>query len=296
MFQLLNPGECRGSAIPIYVKIYQERNISFPKNSTKGRCIVMRNTISKNKKLMVSIPTLVVALLVVLILSLTSCRKSENKPSEMAATDTDAVVTTEEVKNDTDAGKKDESSKDDKKTTEEKTTEEMSTETIGKEKTTESVSHSPSDKKENKTDSKKEGSQSNSGSTTTGTSTGTSTGSATSNTGGSSSGNTNQGVSGTQASSPVWHEPVVEKKWVVDTPAWDEEFPVYETRYREVCGLCGGYMYSEDDIINHFTTVHPREAGSWYDESYQVQTGTYTVHHDEIGHWEEVVIKEGYWE
>lgn len=252
----------------------------------------MRNTISKNKKLMVSILTLVVTLLVVLILSLTSCRKSENKPSEAIATDTDAVVTTEEVKDDTDAGKKDESSKDDKKTTEEKTTEEMSTETIGKEKTTESVSHSPSDKKENKTDSKKEGSQSNSGSTTTGTSTGNEA----SNTGGSSSGNTNQGVSGTQASSPVWHEPVVEKKWVVDTPAWDEEFPVYETRYREVCGLCGAYMYSDEDIYNHKKTFHSNEAGSHYDESYQVQTGTYTVHHDEEGHWEEVVIKEGYWE
>ena len=167
----------------------------------------------------------------------------------------------------------------------------MSTETIGKEKTTESVSHSPSDKKENKTDSKKEGSQSNSGSTTTGTSTGTSTGSATSNTGGSSSGNTNQGVSGTQASSPVWHEPVVEKKWVVDTPAWDEEFPVYETRVRMVCRLCGGYMYSQSDIDNH-----PCSPQSDYDEPYQVQTGTTTIHHDEVGHWEEVVIKEGYWE
>lgn len=68
--------------------------------------------------------------------------------------------------------------------------------------------------------------------------------------------------------------------WVVDTPAWDEEVPVYETRIRWICTGCGGYMYTQEDVDNH------RCNASWYSDTYSVQTGTQTIHHAEVGHWE----------
>lgn len=68
--------------------------------------------------------------------------------------------------------------------------------------------------------------------------------------------------------------------WVVDQAAYDEEVPVYETRCRWICTGCGGYMYSQADIDDHPCIA------SWYSDIYDVQVGTKTVHHDEVGHWE----------
>ena len=68
--------------------------------------------------------------------------------------------------------------------------------------------------------------------------------------------------------------------WVVDEPAWDETYPVYETRCREKCVGCGGYMYTQEDVDNHPCVA------SWYTDYYDVQVGTETIHHDEVGHWE----------
>lgn len=64
----------------------------------------------------------------------------------------------------------------------------------------------------------------------------------------------------------------------------DEEYPVYETRCREKCRNCGGYMYSQSDIDNH--PCYSQVASNWYTEYYDVQVGTETIHHDEVGHWE----------
>ena len=37
--------------------------------------------------------------------------------------------------------------------------------------------------------------------------------------------------------------------------------------------------------------------GGYNSKYIQEQTGTntHTVHHDEVGHWEDVLVKEGYW-
>ena len=70
-----------------------------------------------------------------------------------------------------------------------------------------------------------------------------------------------------------------QRVWVVD-----EEYPVYETRCREKCRNCGGYMYSQSDIDNH--PCYSQVASNWYTEYYDVQVGTETIHHDEVGHWE----------
>ncbi len=88
----------------------------------------------------------------------------------------------------------------------------------------------------------------------------------------------------------TWHEPVYENVWVVDEEAWTETYPVYETRVRIVCYGCGCYMYTQDEVSNH-----PCLAG-YYDETYQVQVGTETESHPEVGHWEQKLVKDGYWE
>ena len=79
---------------------------------------------------------------------------------------------------------------------------------------------------------------------------------------------------------PATTEAQKKQVWVVDQAAYDEEVPVYETRCRWICTGCGGYMYSQADIDDHPCIA------SWYSDIYDVQVGTKTVHHDEVGHWE----------
>ena len=100
---------------------------------------------------------------------------------------------------------------------------------------------------------------------------------------------------------PVWHDPVYEKKWVVDQAAWDETVsePIYEMVEKAICNGCGaditnnidGHIYSALESGNY-------NCGGWHSEWIQEQTGTntHTIHHDEVGHWEEVLVQEGYWE
>lgn len=93
----------------------------------------------------------------------------------------------------------------------------------------------------------------------------------------------------------VWHEPVYEDKWVVDQAAWEETIsePIYETREIAVCNTCGAN-------ISGFAGEHLDETmhGGYHSEVQQVQTGTntYTKLHPEVGHLENVLVKEGYWE
>lgn len=92
-----------------------------------------------------------------------------------------------------------------------------------------------------------------------------------------------------------WHEPVYENRWVVDREAWDEviEEPVYEMVEHTICSSCGA-------DISGWAVQHLEESldcGGYYSEWRQEQTGTtsHTVHHEEQGHYEQVLVKEGYW-
>lgn len=92
-----------------------------------------------------------------------------------------------------------------------------------------------------------------------------------------------------------WHEPVYENRWVVDREAWDEviEEPVYEMVEHTICSSCGA-------DISGWAVQHLEESldcGGYYSEWRQEQTGTtsHTVHHEEQGHYEPVLVKEGYW-
>ena len=100
---------------------------------------------------------------------------------------------------------------------------------------------------------------------------------------------------------PVWHEPVYEQQWVVDQAAWDETVsePIYENVERCICNGCGADITGNVDAHLESQMLAGNMACSGYHSEWQqVQTGTntYTVHHDEVGHYENVLVQEGYWE
>ena len=94
---------------------------------------------------------------------------------------------------------------------------------------------------------------------------------------------------------PVWHDPVYDRKWVVDQAAWNETVstPVYETRTVWYCSTCNANISANPE--GHLDETRP--GGYWSTgEEVQVGTNTITVPHEEVGHWEDVLVKEGYWE
>lgn len=100
---------------------------------------------------------------------------------------------------------------------------------------------------------------------------------------------------------PVWHEPVYEQQKVVDQAAWDETVsePIYENIELCICNGCGADITS--DPWGHLESqmlAGNMACSGYHSEWQQVQTGTntYTVHHDEIWHYENVLVQEGYWE
>ena len=94
---------------------------------------------------------------------------------------------------------------------------------------------------------------------------------------------------------PVWHDPVYEKKWVVDQAAWDKTIsePIYEMVLHWYCNTCNADI-SADPEGHVDETMHGGYRSEYKQE--QVGTNTHTIHHDEIGHWEDVLVQEGYWE
>ena len=86
----------------------------------------------------------------------------------------------------------------------------------------------------------------------------------------------------------VWHEPVYEQVWVVDFKGGD--IPIIE--YHTICNECGfdctanGVRASshlkDNENCHSYTTGVPVTVG--YD------------HIDDVGHWENVLVSEGYWE
>jgi hypothetical protein len=96
---------------------------------------------------------------------------------------------------------------------------------------------------------------------------------------------------------PVWHDPVYEHRWVVDQAAWDEtvQVPIYETVEIAV-GNQSGLKISGDP--NEYLLDNPNGDTGWHSDVVSVQVGTEDSikHHDEVGHWEDVLVKDGYWE
>lgn len=95
----------------------------------------------------------------------------------------------------------------------------------------------------------------------------------------------------------IWHPPVTEMVWVVDKEAWTEIIPIYEGQESMRCHGCQGKFYSGDSFWAHVDADREDNCGGgWSSHFEQVQVGTTEVYHEEEGHWEEVVVQEGYWE
>ncbi|WP_287971349.1 hypothetical protein [Blautia sp.] len=91
-----------------------------------------------------------------------------------------------------------------------------------------------------------------------------------------------------------WHEPVYDKVWVVDKAAWDEtiEEPVYGMVPHWFCNTC-----QEDITADPEGHVDETMHAGYYSDWRKEPTGTTTkvIHHEEEGHFEKKLIKEGYW-
>lgn len=111
---------------------------------------------------------------------------------------------------------------------------------------------------------------------------------------GSSGGSGSGSGGGGQAQPPAAHEhswtPVTEQQWVsnnvwvVDSAAWDE--PVYSYQEVAICAGCGADITANP--AGHFIRggcVNGSPASNWRYEQRRIQTGT--VHHDEVGHYED---------
>ena len=95
----------------------------------------------------------------------------------------------------------------------------------------------------------------------------------------------------------VWHEPTTEMVWVVDKEAWTETYPEYDDVYVVRCHGCQGIFYSGDSFWEH-VNANPNDEclGGFTGEYIKQEVGTTEIYHEEEGHWESVVVQEGYWE
>ncbi len=90
---------------------------------------------------------------------------------------------------------------------------------------------------------------------------------------------------------PVSMEPpkrwIVDYKqvWVEDSPAWDEQMPVYSHTEGSVCNVCGAVITGNEAA--HGKAHMMAGEGSGHHTEYVDEIVRYdTVHHDAVGHWE----------
>ena len=91
----------------------------------------------------------------------------------------------------------------------------------------------------------------------------------------------------------IHHDAEYATNYVVDTPAYDEQFPITEQEERTICNTCGADLttYSQREITAH---LKQGNCYGYHSEAKLVITGYETVHHDEVGHYEKVVVKNAY--
>ena len=102
----------------------------------------------------------------------------------------------------------------------------------------------------------------------------------------------------------VWHEPITEQVWVVDHEAWTETWEEPATEYHDVCNYCGAIIDGKGSehlseswlkVVNGEISREELCYGYRTDVAFDVIV-TKTLEHPEEGHYETVVIEEGYWE
>ena len=95
------------------------------------------------------------------------------------------------------------------------------------------------------------------------------------------------------ATGHVWTD-LTQQVYVVDSAAWDEEVVTYQQAVHTICNVCGfdftAAGYNEDQIFAHSDAhVLAFEGGGYHTELVQYPVTSY-VHHDEVGHYETVVV------
>ncbi len=114
------------------------------------------------------------------------------------------------------------------------------------------------------------------------------------NTGGNNGGSTNTGTAtkpqqqqpaAPAQTQPTIHQPIYKQQWVVDQAAWSEKVPVWGNKYIEVCNTC-----KADITVNPIQHLLNTEHSGYHTDVISVQTGTRTIHHEEQGHYENVLI------
>ena len=95
------------------------------------------------------------------------------------------------------------------------------------------------------------------------------------------------------ATGHVWTD-LTQQVYVVDQQAWDEEVVTYQQEVHAICSTCGfdftaaGYSQSQLDAHSEAHAL-ALEGGGWYTAVVQIPVTSY-VHHDEVGHYETVVV------
>ena len=91
----------------------------------------------------------------------------------------------------------------------------------------------------------------------------------------------------------VHHEAEYTTQWVVDQAAWDEQVPVYRTEYRSICNTCGADVTGNEaaHVKQHMLAG---EGGSTTQKPINVLDHYDTVHHPEVGHNEQVLVKDAW--
>ena len=116
---------------------------------------------------------------------------------------------------------------------------------------------------------------------------------------------------------PQWHDAVYDDKWVVDKEAWTERKPVIVYDVHEIC-YCGFDItqafldkYGEDVFVGHWGDkdyteyvdfIYTHVTGVDGHHGFRSSSTTYPyiidyeiVNHPEEGHWEKVLVSDGYW-
>ena len=92
-------------------------------------------------------------------------------------------------------------------------------------------------------------------------------------------------------------EPIYESRWIVDQAAWDEkiESAHEEPDYSVIVCECGAEFTAEAAYGRHCESYYdtPEEEnhyGSHVETRYKTVYDTTTIHHDEVGHYEDVIV------
>lgn len=143
------------------------------------------------------------------------------------------------------------------------------------------------------------GSSSNTGNNSNSGSNSGNSGSSNNNTGSNTGGNTKPSHTHhwVEQFKTVHHDAVYEDKYVVDQAAYDEQVPRYEMVEHRFCSACNQDVTS---LSQQELTIHKKqhvlngENGGHYSKWIQEVVGYDTVHHDEVGHTERVLVKEAW--